>query len=224
MALVRVPQLGTLTVAAGGTVTTSAWNGLVGGVLPLRAAKLVVNGAITVSKLGYRNGRWSRDDATCDDNVATESGESIGGPPVGNGRTVGDPGVAYGAADGSKLTLGSGASGNLTCENGFAGPALVEIVEPLAGGIVAIFADRLDVNAGGSIDASAAISGRDDSAAGGYVFISGTTLSVGTNLVTSIGGVGNGSGVETGQTVKSGDGYVVLKGTTVTGTTMPAAH
>jgi hypothetical protein len=260
--LLRVPQFGELTVANGARVTTAAWNGATGGVLALRAAKLTVAGTLTTSGLGYRNGRWSRDTAACSESVTTESGESIGGPPVastasqfgapgglgagsgisfitiapinagaghstagepgldGNWRTVGDPGIAYGAPDGSKLTLGSGASGNLTCENGFPGPALVDIDEPLAGGIVALFVHQLDVT--GHITASANQSSRDTSGSGGYVLIRGDTLNLGAGLVTASGGLGGDS--TTASTVASSDGYVVVGATTVTGTTNPAAH
>jgi hypothetical protein len=265
VALVRVAEFGTLTVADGGTLTTGPWNGTTGGLLALRAAKLVVNGTITVAGLGYRSGQWSRDDDSCSENVDTESGESIGGPPVvstahqfgapggigaesgvsfisntpvnagaghsaaggagenGNGRTVGEPGAAYGAGDASRLTMGSGASGNLTCQNAFVGPALVPIGQQLAGGIVVLFADELDVGSGGRISADALPGGRDISASGGYVFVSGTTLGVGNNRVSASGGTAvPATAAISGMTVASSDGYVVLKGT-VTGTTTPAA-
>jgi hypothetical protein len=264
VALVRVPQFGTLTVAAGGTLTTSAWNGTTGGVLALRAAKLTVAGTITAAALGYRGGQWSRDDASCDDSVQTETGESIGGPGIaqltasnggpggigpgggisfissapqnagaghagageagsdGNGRTVGDPGGSYGANDASKLTMGSGSSGNLTCANGFPGPALVDVNERLAGGIIAIFASTLEVQAGGSITATAAPSSRNVSASGGYVFLMGTTLTLGDGLVTAAGGVAIAQ--DGAAPVKSSDGYVVVKAATVSGTTTPAAN
>jgi hypothetical protein len=260
--LQRVPRFGELTVASGAQLTTAAWNGATGGVLALRAAKLTLAGTLTTSGLGYRNGRWSRDTAACSESVATESGESIGGPPVastasqfgapgglgagsgisfismapinagaghstagepgldGNGRTVGAPGTSYGAPDGSKLTLGSGGSGNLTCENGFPGPALVEINEPLAGGVVALFVHQLDVT--GRITASANQSSRDTSGSGGYVLIRGDTLNLGAGLVTATGGRGADS--STASTVASSDGYIVVEATTVTGTTNPAAH
>ena len=53
---------------------------------------------------------------------------SNGGP-----RTVGAPGVVYGVDDASKLTIGSGQGGNVTCEYNFAGPALVDGNEFLTG-------------------------------------------------------------------------------------------
>ena len=65
---------------------------------------------------------------------------------------------------------------------------------------------------------------RDVSASGGYVFIRGSTLNLGTGRVTAIGGTGNGLGATAGISTKSGDGYIVVKGKTVTGTTTPTAH
>jgi hypothetical protein len=143
----------------------------------------------------------------------------------GNGRTVGTPGTTYGVNNATRLTMGSGGSGSLTCANGFAGPALVTIDEQLAGGIVLLFTQQLTVNAGGAITASAKTADRDLSASGGYVFIRGATLSLGTGQVTAVGGAApSGSGPTAGMSVKSGDGYVVVNGTTVTGTTNPAAN
>jgi hypothetical protein len=265
VAIVRVPRFGELTIGASSTLTSGAWNGATGGVLALRAAKLTVDGTIRAGG-GYRPGRWSRDDGNCTENVATETGESIAGPPIvstsnqfgapgglsagatsfnantpispgaghatageagknANGRTLGTPGAVYGVADATRLTMGSGASGNLTCEVNFAGPALVEQTVPLAGGIVVLLSDELDVGAAGIVSASATEAPRDVSASGGYVFIRGTTLHVGADRVSALGGTGSSpNGPSAGQTVKSGDGYVVLDGTTVTGTTTPVAN
>lgn len=261
MALVRVPNFGTLAVTSGTTVTTSGWNGLVGGVLALHAATLNLDGALSTAGLGYRGGKWS-EDAQCTESVTTEPGESIAGPPTagstannagapggigaasgivftntplnsgashataggmggnGNGRTIGGPGAVYGVADASQLTMGSGPSGNLSCAVGFPGPALVSVGAPLAGGIVLLIANQLNVGSAGAITASANTSSRDISASGGYVFLRGSSLSLGIARVTAAGGVATG----VGGTLTAGDGYIVVSGTTVTGTTKPAAH
>jgi hypothetical protein len=267
VALVRVAQFGALDVAAGATITTAPWNGLVGGVIAIRAASAQVDGTISAAGGGYREGLWSQDDASCTENVATEPGESIagalgtgsttpnfGGPggiaaasgisfiasaPLSsgashatagtmggdaNGRTVGAPGATYGAGDASKLTLGSGASGNLTCSNAASSPHLFLVDEKLAGGIVLVLAKQLTVGASGAISASANASSRDVTASGGYVFLEGGTLALGTNQVTARGGTTTGQGVNSNMTVTGGDGYIVVQGTTVTGTTSPAAH
>jgi len=265
VALVRVPNFGTLAVTSGVKVTTSGWNGLVGGVLAIHAATLNLNGALSTAGLGYRGGESSEDDQSCSDNVTTQPGESISGPPTagsttnnvgapggigaasgivfagaglsplnsgashatpggmggnGNGRTIGGPGAVYGVADASQLTMGSGQSGNISCSGGFPGPALIPGAESLAGGIVLLIANQLNVGSTGAITASANNASRDVSASGGYVFLRGSSLSLGTARVTAVGGVAT----ENGGTVTAGDGYIVVSGTTVTGTTKPTAH
>jgi hypothetical protein len=267
VALIRVPQFGALTINSGKVLTARRWNGKVGGVVTLRAAKLTVEGQISASGLGYRDGRWSSDNDDCADNVLTEAGESFTGPALAqlanngggagglsavtgvsfngstpmnagsshatqgeagknpNSRTIGDAGATYGINDATKLTLGSGASGNLTCSVGFAGPALLEVDEKLAGGIVLLIADRIDVGASGSITATAAESFRDIAASGGYVYLKGTTFNLGSDLVTAKGGISTPTNPPASPPhVKAGDGYIVLDGKTVTGTTDPAAH
>jgi len=268
VALVRVPNFGTLAVTSGVTVTTAGWNGLVGGVLAIHAATLNLNGALSTAGLGYRGGRWSEDNERCSNNVTTEPGESIAGPPTGgstannvgapggigaasgivfagstpltappinsgashatvggmgmngNGRTVGGPGAVYGVADASQLTMGSGPSGNMSCRFGFSGPALAPGAELLAGGIILLIANQLNVGSAGAITASANTASRSTSASGGYVFLRGSSLSLGTERVTAVGGVATGIG----GTLTAGDGYIVISGTTVTGTTKPIAH
>jgi hypothetical protein len=79
VALVRVPRFERLVVEAGVTVTAEAWNGVLSGVVALRATELELSGTISAASLGYRAGRWSQDDITCNDSMQTEAGESIGG-------------------------------------------------------------------------------------------------------------------------------------------------
>jgi hypothetical protein len=145
----------------------------------------------------------------------------------GNGRTLGDPGAPYGVADGTRLTMGSGPGGNLTCspENTTAYPRLID--EPgQAGGIVALFVDTLTVGTAGAITASPPEQSRDIAFAGGYVLIRGGKLDVGTGRVTAKGSKPKPGSASTAALVnKAGDGYVVLDATgTITGTTDPAAH
>ncbi len=53
--VIRVPQYASLTVGAGASVATNAWNGDTGGVLAMRVRDtLTVDGTITVSGLGFR--------------------------------------------------------------------------------------------------------------------------------------------------------------------------
>ena len=183
----------------------------------------------TANNIGGAGGISAASGSSFNSNSPLQSGagHALAGQMGSNGgpRTVGPPGTTYGANDASKLTMGSGQGGNVTCANGFPGPALVPGGEDLAGGVVLLLAQQLQVNAGGRITASASASSRDVSASGGYVFIRGATLSLGTGQVTALGGTGLGvNGPTLGMTVKAGDGYVVIQGTTVTGTTIPAAN
>lgn len=142
-----------------------------------------------------------------------------------NGHVVGAPGATYGAGDASRLTVGSGASGNLTCDSAHAGaPSLITVNQQLAGGIVVLLAQQLTVSSTGSISASAKASSRDITAAGGYVFVRGGALSLGDGRVTANGGSTTGQGANAGSTVTGGDGYIVVQGSSVTGTTSPTAH
>jgi cysteine-rich repeat protein len=81
VALVRVPSYGDMTIASSGSIRAAGWDGLLGGVIALRAAHLTVEGAIDAEGLGYRSGDWSIDDSSCADNLLTGGGESIGGNP-----------------------------------------------------------------------------------------------------------------------------------------------
>jgi hypothetical protein len=96
VAVVRVPRLGATSIAAGKKVTTAGWDGIKGGVLAIRAARLVIGGTIDVSGAGYRPGRWSQSASACTVNVTTEGGESIGGPPAAS--TLHNAGGAGGIA------------------------------------------------------------------------------------------------------------------------------
>jgi hypothetical protein len=55
--VVRVPRYIALTIAGGGSIVASAWNGKTGGVVALRASDVVrVQGAISADAAGYRGG------------------------------------------------------------------------------------------------------------------------------------------------------------------------
>ena len=175
--------------------------------------------ATTNNRLGGPGGIGAASNASFNGNTPINSGAghaAAGAMGSSNNRTVGPPGTAYGAADASTLTLGSGASGNMSCDTNVISVHLSPDTSMLAGGIVVIYAHTLTVNASGSITASANAAPRSISASGGYILLQGGTLSLGTDQVTAIGGTVAGS------SVKSGDGYIVVKGS-VTGTTLPAA-
>ncbi|MES2945666.1 MAG: hypothetical protein V4772_22590 [Pseudomonadota bacterium] len=55
--VIRVPQYSTLTVNAGASITSTAWNGSLGGVVAVLVQNsMTVNGSITVSAQGFRGG------------------------------------------------------------------------------------------------------------------------------------------------------------------------
>jgi len=262
--LQRVPVFGDLTVRAGATLTVDAWDGRRGGVLALRAARLVVDGALTVSARGFRSGRYSVDDGSCSESLATERGESIEGPPAvtlaasagasgglgaasgvsfngetpltagaghavpgeegqyPNGRTLGAPGGAYGSRDGSRVTLGSGAGGNVTCRGGSFAPMYGD-PSTTAGGAVIVDADAISVGGTGAIDASASDGGRTP-AAGGYVLLRANTVALNEGRVRAVGATGVADNRSGRRTNRAGDGYVSVRyRDALTGTSAPVA-
>jgi len=265
VAVVRVPRFGATSIAPGKRVTTAVWDGAKGGVFAIRAARLAINGTIDVSAAGYRAGRWSQDGSACTVNVATESGESIDGPPVAStahhagaaggiaaasaptfnantplsasaghatagqpgmssdGRVVGEPGAAYGNADASTLTLGSGSSGNITC-NPTGDPNGQLIGGSTRGsGIIAVFAGDISV-AAGTLVATPSDASRDVASSGGYVYLRGANVDLGAGRVTARGGTAHGA-APGGKSNVAGNGYVVVHASgTVTGTSDPAVR
>lgn len=80
--IVRVPNYGDVTVAAGALLTASAWNGVVGGVLAFRSSGVVSvasGGVIAADELGY----WAGETGTAY-NYDAFQGESYAGTGDGN--------------------------------------------------------------------------------------------------------------------------------------------
>ncbi len=126
----------------------------------------------------------------------------------GNGRTIGGPGAVYAVADASQLTMDSGQSGALTCSSGSAGPSLVSFAEPLAGGIVLLIANQLNVGSSGAITAS------PTTRRATYRLRAATCSCVAARCrsgpcITAVGVVVPG----TDGTLAAGDGYIVVSGT-----------
>ena len=92
-----------------------------------------------------------------------------------------------------------------------------------AGGIVLLLVGKLEVGAAGAITATPPDPSRDVAPSGGYVYVRGTTLSVGDGRVSARGAYGRSvNGPSAGQFNQAGPGYIVLEGA-VTGTTDPVA-
>jgi len=144
-----------------------------------------------------------------------------------DGRVMGEPGAAYGAGDGSRLTLGSGAAGNITCTTFDTGPGLqTHFNNTQGGGVVLLLVDTLTVRASGSITATPPDASRDVSASGGYVLIRGNHVAVGDGQITALGATAHsGSTPTAGMSNRSSAGYVVLQtANAVDGTTDPVAN
>ncbi|RMH36581.1 MAG: hypothetical protein D6689_22315 [Deltaproteobacteria bacterium] len=144
--------------------------------------------------------------------LSATAGHATAGQPGTNGRlrTLGPPGAAYGVGDGSRLTMGSGSGGNLTCDTTVTTPILVEAAPPAAG-IVALFGGDITVGATGSITASARDASRDTAASGGYVYLVGDDIALGDGRVTAKGAVAHGGALATaGMDIPASDGYVAI--------------
>lgn len=122
--VVRVPRYFSLTVAAGGSITCSAWNGTIGGVCAIEVENNTsINGSIDASGRGFRGGGlhaanaygWG-DYASIIANDAADKGEGIGGfqadyTPYGGRYGKGAPANAGGGGNGHNCGGGGGANG-----------------------------------------------------------------------------------------------------------------
>jgi hypothetical protein len=134
----------------------------------------------------------------------------------GGRRELGPPGEMYGVGDGTRLTMGSGGAGGLTCMGPGNHPPILISSGTQAGGIIVLLTDTLSVTSDGEITASAT----DHGASGGYVLVRGRVMDVGDERVTARGGERHAQ-LNTNQ---GSSGYVVLDASeSVTGTTDPPA-
>lgn len=134
--IIRVPRYTTLTVNAGGVLSTDAWNGIVGGVLAVEVNGLTtINGTVNATGLGFRggvavnNGNYGGArfvDAGGGANEGGEKGESIAGSAtdyqtIYNGRhAMGAPANGGGGGDSHNAGGGGGANaGNINSWFGY---------------------------------------------------------------------------------------------------------
>ncbi|MEK6874531.1 MAG: hypothetical protein AABX52_02155 [Nanoarchaeota archaeon] len=128
--VVRVPQFTNATIASSGSVTASAWNGYVGGVVVWRARDLVnITGTINASLKGFRAGvAGSGGPEQYDGRISSSGGNgmaatSISGGAGGNGSASGTSGGGGGAFGGNVggsggKNHGGGGSGGSKQNNG----------------------------------------------------------------------------------------------------------
>jgi hypothetical protein len=187
-----------------------------------------LGGATTARNAGGAGGIAAADNIPYAGNtpISATAGHSMPGNTGinANRRMLGEPGATYGSRDGTKLTLGSGGSGGLTCVIRV-GPPFLAPEDHRAGGIVLLSAGRLTVRSTGVISATPIDWNRDIAASGGYVLIRGGELDLGDTRVTARGAVAHGGSAPTaGIDIEASPGYVVIDASrTVTGTTSPPA-
>lgn len=109
--VVRVPQLATLTIEAGGSVTALAWDGRVGGVAAVVADSISATGDLDVSGKGFRGGG-------ADNTSSAPIGTDVAGyrstqPALGAEKGEGIAGAAadYQATAGGRYGRGAAANG-----------------------------------------------------------------------------------------------------------------
>ena len=126
--VIRVPQYSSLTIAAGGVLTTPAWDGQQGGVVAVFVQNsTTLDGTINASGLGFRGGVWHNGAGTnyagplrttthrsTNADSAAEKGESIAGPAsaLPAGRRYGRGAPANGGGGGNNHNGGGGGGSN----------------------------------------------------------------------------------------------------------------
>ena len=124
--VVRVPRYTTLTINAGGSISTSDWDGSKGGIVAIEAASTVtINGSINVNGKGFRGGVIEQHAdmpgghtiyRSTSDNEGAEKGESIAGyqSSYTNGRYGrGAPANGGGGGNAHNASGGGGANGGV---------------------------------------------------------------------------------------------------------------
>ncbi|MBI5066349.1 LamG domain-containing protein, partial [Candidatus Woesearchaeota archaeon] len=243
--VIRVPEYSSVTINSGASITATAWNGTIGGIVAFRSQGTVtLTGGITVTGKGFRGkgantvdaecrfqgesypGKWSRTGtpnggggAGGPANDAVGAGGGSYGSQGGQGGPSGGgsaPGNIYGVSDLSLFHLGSGgATGEWNCERAGTG----------AGGVM-IFANTISAsgqinvtgeNGGGPTGGYVGSSG----GSGGSVLLVANSLTLGTNLVNASGGIGF-AGYKSSIGGDGGSGRIALYYNTLSGATTPA--
>jgi hypothetical protein len=217
VSLQRVPHFATLSIASGATLTTNPWDGTKGGLIFLRASKLVLGGGSTAqalidaSGLGYRGGAGGSAPTAGEDATGVAGQDGPGGGAGGAGATgaggsYGTVGIAgsgsavgdtYGTKLLGKLFLGAGGGGSTGGNAGAAG-----------GGAVVIFAESIDFTGGagattlGLVRANGASATSAGSGAGGSIWLGAPSMTVGPGSAV----VAQAQGASGGE--KGGDGRI----------------
>ena len=202
----RVPQYRRVTIASGGTLTVSPWNGKTGGILVFRAQELFrvgAGGTASVAGLGYRGA------AKVSGNTdVPKAGESIQGE---SSDGIGKDGAGHAAAKGTNAASGGGGSYGSAGKPGLqrngkpAGAAGKEYGKPS-------LQQTLYLGSGGGAGApDSSAKGADSKnetgaggSAGGLIFVIARTLNVAGTI--SADGAAGGNAVSFGATLGGGGG------------------
>lgn len=232
-----------------GTLTGNAWDGNVGGIIPIMCSgTLTVSGSISLNALGMRGGTLSisndsqQGEGDVGAGVTSQSANGGGGGggsdpgfggggggghastgSAGSGSGNGAAGAATGQSDLSFATLGNGGGkgGDSLGGNGGTG-----------GGGLFVFANNFVVTGGITLTGSAG-SGTDPGSptarggggggSGGFFMLKAGSATIGSSLITSLGGSG-GAGVTGGGTGGAGSvGRIRLEVCSLSGATNPSA-
>lgn len=206
-----VPQYQSVDVQSGKTYTVKAWNGTVGGILMfMSAGSTTITGSINGTGKGYRGGSSGNDDGgTNGEGIDANPGSlgagqkghassgSGGGAALVGGAGSGNPGGTAVMTDSTLLTnflFGPGGGGGTSNSSSSAGAP--------GGAIIYILSQTVAVTGSIVSNGSASSGGVERSGgggAGGCIRIRASYASIGTNLLTVLGGVG-GSATNVGGT------------------------
>lgn len=131
--VIRVPRYTTLSLSAGATISTSAWDGSIGGIIAVEVSGTsTINGTIDASAMGFRGGAVEQNTSTnitsyrsTSSSDGAEKGESIAGlaSSLSNGQYGrGAPANGGGGGNAHNAGGGGGANAGTGTWNGFGNP------------------------------------------------------------------------------------------------------
>jgi hypothetical protein len=227
--VIRIPQYRNVTIQNGGTLTASAWDGSIGGVLMFRVSgTLIVNsgGQISMTGKGFVGGA-SVYGAAPGFGQHGRQGEGYNGPagaqtksPNGNGGG-GGYGNEGGDGGGGGGNAGSGAGGNTRYNTGdggnggYASGALVVFGGGGGSGGGEGNSNTSSVSGAGGVGGGAILFGARNTQVSGGIISNGTNGGTGTRTEEGSGGGGGGAGgsiVIQSQDISIGSGNIIATG------------
>jgi hypothetical protein len=243
-------QYSSVNINSGITLTCKAWDGTVGGILAFLAnGTVTVTGTITAKGQGYQgssgpsiNGQYAYiGEGTTQSVNSVQSRNGAGGG--GGGSFACDASGQYfgGGGGGSHATVGTNGNDNPNgCApvGGYGATTILGVADlttmtfggggagSSGGGIIFITGATITIT--GTVNANGVDGGNGNTfypggggGAGGSVLIKAQVATLGTSLITTIGGVGGTNGVQSGG--NGGTGRIRVEACSLSGTTNPAA-